>query len=196
MSKTQLAIILSRLKVFENPKVQLEQYPTDSEVAADILWKAYMLGDIEDKVIADFGAGTGILGIGCLNLNCKKVLFVEKDEDAIYILKNNLQDYEDYKILNMDVSEFDKNVDVVVMNPPFGVKNRKADKIFVEKAFSCGKVLYYIGKVTSKSFIESISKDFEKKITHFWEYDMKLKNTMKFHTKKNKEINIGCWRIE
>ncbi|MBW2998378.1 METTL5 family protein [Candidatus Woesearchaeota archaeon] len=196
MTKTQLAILLSKLKVFENPKVQLEQYPTDSEVAADILWNAFMLGDIEDKIIGDFGAGTGILGIGCLALNCKEVLFVEKDEDTISILKENVKDYDNYEIFNTDILDFSKEVDVVITNPPFGVKKRKADKVFVEKAFSCGKVLYYIGKVTSKNFIESISKDFNKNITHFWEYDMKLKKTMKFHTKKNKEINIGCWRIE
>jgi len=199
MSKVQLAILLSKLKVFSNPKVKLEQYPTDSDTAASFLWDAYMLGDIEEKKIVDLGAGTGILGIGCLNLNCKSVDFVEIDSDAISILKENLKDYEDFSedfsIFEGDVLKYEDKVDTVVMNPPFGVKSRKADKKFVEKAFSIGKVVYYIGKIESKGFIESICKDYDKKITHFWEFEMPLKQTMKFHKSKIKRINIGCWRI-
>ena len=53
MSKKQLSIILSKLKVFEKPLFDLEQYPTDSEIAADALWQAKMLEDIDEKEIAD-----------------------------------------------------------------------------------------------------------------------------------------------
>ena len=73
MTKTQLAVELSRLKTFQKPKMYLEQYPTDSEIAADMLWSADMQGDIEGKVIADLGAGTGILGIGALILGAKGI---------------------------------------------------------------------------------------------------------------------------
>ena len=60
-SKSSLAVALSKLKGFEKPKVKKEQYMTDSEVAADILWNAFMDGYIDDKTIADLGSGTGIL---------------------------------------------------------------------------------------------------------------------------------------
>jgi len=194
-TKKQLAIALSKLKDFENPKAKLEQYITESNIAADIIWNAYMLGDISDKKIVDLGAGTGILGIGCLELG-GTVKFVEKDPDAIKVLKENLEDYEDYKIIEGDVNEFSERVDVSVMNPPFGVQSRKADKKFVEKAFEISKVVYYIGKTESKGFIKAICSDYDKKITHHWEYEMPLKKTMSFHSKKVKKINIGCWRIE
>jgi len=195
MSKANLAINLSKLKVFKNPKVHLEQYPTDSQIASDILWNAFMLNDIKDKVIADLGAGTGILGIGCIELGCNSVFFLEKDEDAIQILKKNLHNYFNFEIIHTDVINFEQKVDTIIMNPPFGVKNRKADKNFVETSFKNGKVIYYIGKIKSKKFIESISEDFNKKITHFWEYNMPLKKTMFFHKKKKELIKIGCWRI-
>ena len=86
ITKSKLAITLSKLKVFDSAKVKLEQYPTDSEVAADVLWNAFMQGDIGNKIIADLGAGTGVLGIGALILGAKKVYFVEKDKDVIKLL--------------------------------------------------------------------------------------------------------------
>lgn len=46
-SKAQLAVYLSKLKVFDAPKIKEEQYATDSEVAAGMLWNAYMNRDIE-----------------------------------------------------------------------------------------------------------------------------------------------------
>ena len=49
ITKSRLAIILSTLNVFTDPKVRLEQYPTDSEIAADILWNAVLQDDIVDK---------------------------------------------------------------------------------------------------------------------------------------------------
>ncbi len=197
ITKHQLAIVLSKLKTFENPKPLLEQYSTDSNVAADILWNAFMIKDIEGKTIADLGAGTGILGIGCLELGAKTVHFVEKDKDVIDQLNFNLSPYdENFKVINKDVNDFTKKVDVVVMNPPFGVQKRKADKIFVKKAIEIAITSYYIGKVESKKFIESICKDHNKKITHFWEYKLPLKKTMKFHTKSKQIVNVGCWRIK
>ena len=49
ISKSKLAILLSKLRVFEAPKLKSEQYTTDSEIAADVLWQAYYLKDIENK---------------------------------------------------------------------------------------------------------------------------------------------------
>ena len=91
ISKSGLAIALSKLKTFKKPKVSLEQYPTDSEVAAELLWHAYMAGDIEGKKIADLGCGTGILGIGCLLLGAEHVYFADIDAEALEICLENLQ---------------------------------------------------------------------------------------------------------
>lgn len=196
MNKSGLAIQLSKLKTFDRPKVHLEQYSTDSEIAADILWNAYMLKDIEGKFVADYGAGPGTLGIGALELGATKVFFIEMDDDAIKVLEENTKYYKNKKIFSYDISNTEQMSDTVIMNPPFGVKQRKADKRFVEKAFKLSKVTYYIGKISSKKFIEAMAKDYNKKITHFWEYTLPLKKTMYFHTKKKKDVQIGCWRLE
>lgn len=191
-SKSQLAVFLSKLPVFTSPKAYLEQYSTDSEVAADVLWNAYLLGDVSNKVVADLGAGTGILGRGCLELQAKKVFFLEKDESLIKVLE---QTAKEGVILNRDITEFDKKVDTVIMNPPFGVQKRKADKVFLEKAILNAKVVYMLGKVEGDGFVDAIAKEHGAKITHRWKYSMPLKATQKFHTKKKHLVEVMCWRV-
>jgi putative methylase len=198
-SKKQLAVTLSRLQNFEKPSFRLEQYPTDSEIAAEIIWSAYQNGDIENKTIADLGCGTGTLGIGAMFFEPKKIYFVDIDERQLKHLETNLklfEFYKDYEIITGDVSSFDKQVDIVIQNPPFGVKNAHADKIFLEKAFKISKVIYSFHKLESQNFIEKISKDNNFKITHFFKFDFPLKNTMSFHIKKIQRIEVGCWRLE
>src|SRR3989338_7100849 len=162
LTKKQLAIQLSKLAVFEKPKLKLEQYPTDSEVASIVLWDALMKGDIVGKKVADLGAGTGILGIGALLLGAEHVYFVEKDSDAVAILRQNLLPVrlKNYTILQMDVSEFQDPVDTVFQNPPFGTKQAHADKPFMEKAFFLGKIVYSFHKTTTDAFVRAIAGDY------------------------------------
>ena len=87
ISKSGLAITLSKLKLFEKPNVKLEQYPTESEFAAEMLWFAFMKNEIPGKVIVDLGCGTGILGIGALIIGAEKVIFVDIDEKIIDVAK-------------------------------------------------------------------------------------------------------------
>jgi putative methylase len=124
-SKSQLAIALSKLQVFPTPKPRLEQYPTDSEIAAEVLWFAGMRNDIKEKTVTDLGCGTGILGIGALLLGAKKTFFIDKDKEALAILGSNLKKLKikkGFEIIDADISKFNKRVDVVIQNPPFGTK--------------------------------------------------------------------------
>ena len=89
-TKSQLAIALSKLDGFKDPKLRQEQYITDSEIAASVLWSAHLFKDIEGKVIADLGCGTGVLGIGALLLGAKMVLFIDSDKEALAIAKKNV----------------------------------------------------------------------------------------------------------
>ncbi len=198
-SKSSLAVALSRLKQFDNPKILLEQYSTDSEIAAEILWAAYMQGDIQGKIVADLGCGPGIFGIGALMLGAKKVFFVDRDENAISMTKENLEytglKDSDCELMLSDVEGFDKKVDVVLMNPPFGTKIKHHDKVFLGKAFSIAKVVYSIHKVESKGFIEAFSKDSDFAVTHVLPFDMRLGRTMAHHKKKAVVVKVACWRL-
>ena len=198
-SKKQLAVTLSRLQSFEKPSIRLEQYPTDSEIAAEIIWHADLSKDIQNKTIADLGCGTGVLGIGTLLFDPKHVYFVDVDERSLKQLKNNLQlmdFHKDYEIICDDIKNFNQKVDVVFQNPPFGVKTEHADKQFLEKAFQVADVVYSFHKLNTKNFVEAISKDHGFKITHFFKLDFPLKQTQSFHKKKFHRIEVGCWRME
>ena len=196
-SKKHLAVTLSRLQSFERPSWRLEQYATDSDIAAEIIWHANLCNDIQNKTIADFGCGTGILGIGSMLFDSKKVYFLDVDEKPLKQLKNNLQlmDLTEFEIICQDISKFNDKVDVVFQNPPFGVKNEHADKLFLEKAFQVADVVYSFHKLSTKKFVEAISKDHNFEITHFFKFDFPLKNTQSFHTKKIQKIEVGCWRF-
>ena len=101
--KKKLEIQLSKLKQLEEFDLDLEQYTTDSSQASEILLWAFNNGDIENKIIADFGCGNGILGIGALLLNAKKVYFIDNDKKAIKITKENTKTG---KFIMDDISNF------------------------------------------------------------------------------------------
>jgi len=204
-SKSSLAVLLSKLRVFEAPKLKSEQYTTDSEIAADVLWQAYYLGDINNKTIADLGSGTGILGLGALLLGAKKVFFVENDKNSIQTAKENLKFLEeeigiklDKKaiFLNQNINNFNDKVDTVIQNPPFGTKQKHADKIFLEKAFSLARVIYSFHKLETEIFVNKISEDYGFEITHLWKFNFPIKATYSFHRKRIQRIKVGCWRMK
>ena len=200
-SKSGLAIVLSRLKSFERPKVSVEQYMMDSEIGAFVLWQAHMKGDI-GKVSVDLGCGTGILGIGALLLGASEVYFVDNDESALAIAKENLRKVEsEYAIgkarfLDMDVADFNKKADTVLQNPPFGVKVRHADKIFLEKAIEIGKIVYSFHKSDSKNFISKFVDEKKFKVTDVWDFEFPLKASFSFHSRRIKRIPVSCFRME
>lgn len=198
MNKKELAIKISKLKKLEDLDIRLEQYNLDSEIASEIVWNMHMNNDIKDKVIGDFGCGSGILGYGCLLLGAKKVYFVDKDIKNIEIAKENIAKNSMNKravFFSGDVKDFTKKVDVVVQNPPFGTKIRKADKIFLEKALDLGNKVYSLHKIESKGFIESLIKDkgLVKKII---EIKLPLRKSYRFHKRKVYYVNTGLWAIE
>jgi len=203
MRKSQLAIFLSKLKVFEKPKAKLEQYPLDSESGAEILWNAAQLGDIEDKVIADLGCGSGILGLGALLLGAKKCYFVDKDKSALEVAKQNLKMLEKEiqgkgraVFVCEDVKKFNKKVETVLENPPFGTKIKHADIEFLEAALKTGKVIYSLHKASTLDFLKSFVEKKEGSITYIFKLKVQLKPTMTWHKRKIFRVATICLRIE
>ena len=199
MSQQSLAIQLSKLKTFTKPKMKLEQYSTDSNIAAELLWDAYMQGAIEDKTVADLGAGTGILGIGALILGAKRVFFVEIDPEAIQTLKENLATLdispESYTILEADLTSFTQKVDLILMNPPFGTKEEHADIRFLTHAMSLTKHIYTLHKSSTLPFLkQTITKQcwkIAKELTH----SFPLKHSMEHHTKSKRLIKVSTLEL-
>tara|TARA_Y100000310_G_scaffold303122_1_gene341159 strand:- start:52 stop:702 length:651 start_codon:yes stop_codon:yes gene_type:complete len=211
LTKSKLGILLSKLKDFEDPKVMHEQYIIDSEIASDVLWNALYSGKVRVHSIADLGCGTGILGIGALLLGASKVYFIDNDENSLKIAKNNLKLACDYmksessyykELLGKSVficdniANFSEKVDTVIMNPPFGVKVRHADKEFLEKAMEISDSIYSFHKSESKGFISALSKDKKWKVREVLDFSWPLKQTMEFHKTRIKRILVSCFILE
>ena len=199
MNKKNLAIKLSKLTHLTNLKINLEQYQTESELAAFLLWRAYQDSCIKNKVVADFGCGNGIFGIGALLLGAKFVYFLDSDEDALNTCKNNLLKFysgDNYSFILGDVSIFKKNIDTVIMNPPFGVQKRKADKRFLESAMKNSDVIYSIHKIQSKKFIEALCSENNFSVVDIVEIPFVIKKTYKFHTRARYSFISGIWILK
>ena len=203
ITKSQLAIVLSKLEQFKEPKPSIEQYTTDSEIASQILWSAFMMGDVKERIVGDFGCGTGTLGIGALLLGAKWVFFLDVDSNAVEIAKRNLKQVKkQFKVQGKanfivgDIKDFNKKVEIVIQNPPFGVQQEHADKVFLEKGFEVADIIYSLHKIESKGFIEKLSKGNDFRVTHFFDFNFPLKMSMGHHTKRIQRIRVGCWRLE
>ena len=194
---------LSRLEGFKIPKVSQEQYLMDSEIGASVLWNAYLLGDIERKVVTDLGCGTGVLGIGALLLGSEKVIFVDSDEKALEIAKNNVSNVksEGYNIgwtnfICADIGNAEFHADLVIQNPPFGTKTRHNDIFFLKKALEIAPIVYSFHKSEGKAFLERYSAKNNTKITHIWDFKFPLKATFAFHRRQIHRVNASCFRFE
>ena len=192
--------MLSRLAVFENPKLMMEQYATDSEATAEALWFAYMSGDIAGKIIADFGCGTGLFGIATLLLGACKVYFVDIDSEALRIAGQNITTaaptVRNFEIINSDVAEFDKKVHTVLQNPPFGTKAKHADRQFLLQAFKIASVVYSFHKIETSDFVRKIAADNGFRVTNIVPMQLQLKATYEFHKSRMKRVEVGLFRIQ
>jgi len=202
MNKKQLSILLSKISSFEKQDVKLEQYPTDPNIAAEVLWDAYLKGDIEDKLIADLGCGHGILGLGALVLGAKKVIFVDIDKNALDVAKKNkialekeLNKKFETMFLHENVRSFKKKVNVILQNPPFGVKKSHMDKLFLLKAMEMAPVIYTFHKLSTEKFIKKITADYNYKIKQKYVFNFPLKKSFWFHLKSVHYIDVCCWNL-
>jgi len=198
MNKKALEILLSNLLDVDNADVKLEQYETESSIAADVLWWAFMNGDVTNKVIADLGCGNGVLGLGAALLEAKKVYLVDKDKRLLDAAEENLKDIKvnNVKILNKDINDFNYKVDTVIQNPPFGVKTRNADRIFLIKAMEISRAIYSFHKIESKEFIEKLTRENGFEVMGIKEIKMLIKKRFKFHKKDKYYVDVGVWRLK
>ncbi len=197
MKKKELEIILQSLSKYDNPKAWLEQYVTPANVAADILFLAYYLGDVENKIVADLGAGTGIFSIGACLLNARKVIAVEIDDDAIRVMRENLDHLKckNVEIRNASVDEFGEKVDTVFQNPPFGSQRKHADLPFLKKAMEMGKIIYTLHNALTEDFLTRKIREMGGEITHIIHYNFLIPHIYDFHRKEKVKRKFVLFRI-
>ena len=94
MRQRHLAMRLSSLEPHPCQSVELEQYPTEGNLAAAWLTKIDLGDGLAGKHVLDLGAGNGVLGIGAAFLGAKHVTLVECDPPTVDVLQQNVREVE------------------------------------------------------------------------------------------------------
>ncbi|MFT4310422.1 MAG: METTL5 family protein [Candidatus Woesearchaeota archaeon] len=192
-SKKSVAMLLSRLSGFTHPNIRLEQYSTPSEYAAELLW--VIKADVQGAVVYDLCCGTGILGIGAGLLGASKVHFIDMDDTVLKIAQDNVGVWQTHNIAceavfeQQDVTQLTiTQADIVVMNPPFGTKQKHADTQCLRAA--CGTpIICSIHKASTDAYIRSFMHKQGYTCVFSVQKKWLLRNTMHMHTRNKTYID-------
>ncbi|MEM1526142.1 MAG: METTL5 family protein [Ignisphaera sp.] len=200
ISKKELEILLSRVPNFKHHNILLEQYVCDSSIASELLWLAYMHNDIENKVVADLGCGTGALSYGALIMGAKDVLCIDVDLNALKIANNFLFENRDrFDTINADIENLHLiGVQTVVMNPPFGVHRRGIDIVFLKRALDIKpKAVYTIHKYNPEShkIIQEIVLGYGYRVIDMAIRDMRIPAIYHTHRKRVHRFQVALYAI-
>ncbi|TET56558.1 MAG: DNA methylase [Promethearchaeota archaeon] len=208
-NKKELISIIQNTETFTSPIIELEQYSVNASCAVDIIYYAgFEFNDINQAFVYDLGAGTGRLSIASAFFNASYVLSVDIDINALKILKKNVHSLEldniifplcaDIEFFEISQRAFLKKVKVTtIMNPPFGVQTKFADRIFLKKAFKFSDIVYSIHLANKKvfNFISTYINKLGWKIDNVLPFNMTLEKTFPFHTQKTKKIDVHIYRF-
>jgi putative methylase len=190
MKKRDLEIRLQSLDGFDEPDPSLEQYPTPSVIASDILFHAYSEGDISGRTVNDLGCGTGIFAIGACLLGGDAAGF-DISSEAIGKAKCNAESLGVNAAFEVcDISEVTRRADTTVMNPPFGSQRRNADRPFLDKATELSGSVYSIHMETTLPFLRRYVRETGKEICYHKTYKYQIPHTFSFHSKREHVVDV------
>ena len=198
-----LARRLAAVRSFDDPRVDLEQYPTPAEIAASIVHLADLRGDIADAQVIDLGAGTGMLAIGFACRSPARVIGIERDPAAIAIARDNVTRVDPecgVELIRGDVTTSPLRDGIgatVVTNPPFGAQrnNVHADRLFLSVASTIADVSYSLHNAGSRDFVSSFAADNGGNITDEVAVTFDLARQFSFHDEESTEIPVELYRI-
>lgn len=191
MKRKDLEIKLERVKPFENPSASLEQYPTPSVIASDILFAAYANGDVEDRIVNDLGCGTGIFSIGAKLLGAGTVRGYDISSSALDTARSNAAELgTEIEFTECDISEVCDRADTTFMNPPFGCQTKRADRPFLDKAMELSDSVYSIHMANTIDFLEDYVHARGREIVARATYNYNIPHTFTFHKKAKQSVDI------
>lgn len=198
MNRKQLEMALSQVASFQKPNVELEQYQTPPNVAANIVHAAYMNGDIQNKDVVDICAGTGILGIAGGLLGAKSITFVEKDKQAAKILKSNLQELHLDEVATVLVTDAlnwksKRKYATAILNPPFGIQQQIVrDTEFLRVALRISNTVYSIhdGSAANEEYLPEFVRKSGGRPLGFFRETFNIPKIYSFHTDSVRQIAV------
>jgi putative methylase len=191
MKKKDLEIELEKVPKFEDPDPSLEQYLTPAAIAADVLFEAYANGDIKGLKVMDLGCGTGMLSIGSWMLGAGAVVGYDVSQKAIDLAAAHASSIgAGISFMYSDINDIREEADTVVMNPPFGCQNRRADRDFLKKAMASSECIYSFHMAETLDFVKEYVKKNGRDVVHNKVYKYDIPNTFTFHSKERHSVDI------
>lgn len=199
--KKHLEMVLQQIPSHRSPKVHLEQYTTPADIAADVLWNAYSMGDIKDTKVVDLGCGTGIFAVGAALLGAREVVGVDVDPDAVETarMQASKMNLGEVKFISGDVQSFSQSADTVIQNPPFGAQKagmKNADRIFMKKAIETAPVVYSFHIRETEEFVEQFFGSLNGRVTCKFHYSFPIPKIYDFHQKERVNVDVVVLRVE
>lgn len=211
MKAKEIEYLIDSLDAFENPVLELEQYPTPAKLLASIMHTIDMSHrSFEGLTVADFGTGNGAFAIIAALLGAKVVAF-EVDLAAMEIAARNIAELEledDIDLVHVDIGgeEFvdfvrehqgaERPFDCIVMNPPFGTRVKGIDSKFVTHALRLTKEsVYSLHKTSTRTHLLKVAKASEATMSVVMETKYPIKQLYCFHKQKSKNVEVDVLKF-
>ena len=198
MKKRHLAIMLSQLAPNPKPRLRWEGYTIDAESAAEMVYAAFLHGDIKGKRVIDLGCGSGILGIAASLLGASQVFGIDIDREAVKTAASNAEKVGvNIELVVGDIECIVDSLDTTLMNPPFGTWRRGADVRFLKKALEISNVVYSLHKQSDpvRLFLKDKIPKMGGKIDWLKEMSLTIRRTYPFHRKREYLVAVDLYRI-
>ena len=199
VSRIELQRRLELLKPHPSPNVELEQYATPPNVAADILFTAtYVFGDVEDKLIVDLGCGSGVLGIGAQMLGAQCVVGVDVDPLSVKVAWENASAsgvLGCYHLVLGDISSLRGFFDTAIMNPPFGTRRRHLDVRFISSAMNLAGAIYTLHKSSTRKFMTIFIDRHGFEASAIISMDLQIPHMFDFHRRRRRSLSVDLYRV-
>ncbi|MGQ9759514.1 MAG: METTL5 family protein [Candidatus Methanomethylicaceae archaeon] len=200
-SKVELERMLEEVTVFKSPSLMLEQYRLPAPVAAEILWYVHLRHrDLENSVAVDLGCGTGMLALGAALLGAEYVVGLDIDRPAVMDARDTAQRLGVGGRVDFIVGDArftGLKADVVLQNPPFGVRRREADRAFLVAGLNIAPKVYSLHKGGEgvRRFICKFVGGVGGKVDEVLPLRIKLPHTYHFHKKRFHVFEADLYRI-
>jgi len=113
-----------RGRKIESPRTDSTR-PTTDKVREAVFNSLGSLGVVEDATVVDLFAGTGALGIEALSRGARHCTFVERDRNALAVLKENIKNLELEEVTTVVVGDAASlrhagiECDLLLADPPY-----------------------------------------------------------------------------
>lgn len=203
-TKSQLTQQLGVVAGFDDPQVDLEQYRTPPDLAAHLVHRADLEGDIEGETVVDLGCGTGMLALAATLRGPRQVVGVDIDSGPLETARANTRrvgSNSGVSWVHADATRAPVSAErpvTVVMNPPFGAQdtNRHADRDFLATAARVADVSYSVHNADSAEFVEAFAADNGGTVTHAFAAEFELPRTFDFHEDDRRALDVEVFRVD